>query len=486
MAKKSLGTRLGEWFKKVKESEPDSELLKSDSFYAFSTGFGELTKQAFVNFINSFEPATDADRKLKAEALEAIKNDSVPLQDFRNDFSAAYNEEEPKESKKVIAASGANLGSPVEVSEPRDISTEVAETTRRRRAGQTPSVMEQQEEELSSLDTTLYEKYKRLGLLGNEAATLSYINEVGAANIDPEELQFLYAAASDAPLRPVQVGDKTVLRPFAGHFVAVPMADIIDNFASSQEILNYQTFLMENNIVPQNYFASSMGEYSEELRTSVKVVMNWIDKNLYAEEGTDLFNEISKSLQNSPIYFQKTQELNGAFSYHRQLFNYGLQQMAKNAEQFEAAQEAEAAKEMAMDYIPPSDFVLDEMVEGVFEARLGRKPTEEELDTWSTRFANSYSTAFAQNRAKAEQLESFNFLTAQPELAGLSFEEANEIKKQYPGKGTVDLSMFTTVSPEEIQIQQFEQEYGNVIEALRTGAEKRKMQQDMLTYMFGG
>ena len=46
--------------------------------------------------------------------------------------------------------------------------------------------------------------------------------------------------------------------------------------------------------------------------------------------------------------------------------------------------------------------------------------------------------------------------------------------------------MFTTVSPEEIQIQQFEQEYGNVIEALRTGAEKRKMQQDMLTYMFGG
>ena len=48
MAKKSLGTRLGEWFKKVKESEPDSELLKSDSFYAFSTGFGELTKQAFV------------------------------------------------------------------------------------------------------------------------------------------------------------------------------------------------------------------------------------------------------------------------------------------------------------------------------------------------------------------------------------------------------------------------------------------------------
>ena len=449
-------------------------------------------RKDFVSWLNAnWEPATPQERQEKAEALEHINKNknwiSGAVNDFKSGYASVITEDIPKEStKKVAAPSGANLGSPVEIQEPRNIDQEVAETSRRRRAGETPSVMEQQEQELSSLDTELYEKYKKLGLLGNEAATLSYINTVGAGNIDPEELEFLYAAASDSPLRPVQVGDKTVLKPFAGHFVAVPMADIIDNFASSQEILNYQTFLMENNIVPQNYFASSMGEYSEELRTSVKVVMNWIDKNLYAEEGTDLFNEISQSMQNSPIYFQKTQELNGAFSYHRQLFNYGLQQMAKNAEQFEAAQEAEAAREMAMDYIPPSDFVLDEMVEGVFEARLGRKPTQEELDTWSTRFANSYSTAFAQNRAKAEQLQSFNFLTAQPELAGLSLEEANKMKEQYPGKGTVDLSMFTTVSPEEIQIQQFEQEYENVIEARRTGAEVRKMQQDMLSYMFGG
>ena len=440
-------------------------------------------RKDFVSWLNNnWEPATPQERQEKAEALEHIKNNknwiSGAVNDFKSGYASVIPEDVPEEdTKKVAAVSGANLGSPVEIQEPRNIDQEVEET---------PSVMEQQEQELSSLDTELYEKFKKMGLLGNEAATLSYITEVGSANIDPEELEFLYAAASDAPLRPEQVGDKTVLKPFPGHFVAVPMADIIDNFASSQEIINYQTFLMENNIVPQNYFASSMGEYSEELRTSVKVVMNWIDKNLYAEEGTDLFNEVSQSMQNSPIYFQKTQELNANFSYHRQLFNYGLQQMAKNAEQFEAAQEAEAAREMAMDYIPPSDFVLDEMVEGVFEARLGRKPTQEELDTWSTRFANSYSTAFAQNRAKAEQLQSFNFFTAQPELAGLSLEEANKMKEQYPGKGTVDLSMFTTVSPEEIQIQQFEKEYENVIEARRTGAEIRKMQQDMLTYMFGG
>ena len=447
-------------------------------------------RKDFLDWLNiNWKPTTPQERQEKADAIEQIQKNKNWLSGASEDFKAGYASVLPEEvpdveTKKVAATSGANVGAPVEVEEQTPFVP--SEQDFKSQVPQPKSLMEQQEQELSSLDTTLYEKYKKMGLLGNEAATLAYINEVGAANLDPEELEFLYAAASDAPLRPVQVGDKTVLKPFSGHFVSVPISDIIDNFASGPEITNYQTFLMENGIVPQNYFASSMGEYSEELRTSAKVVMNWIDKNLYAEEGTDLFNEISTSMQNSPIFFQKTQELNGSFSYHRQLFNYGLQQMAKNAEQFEAAQEAEAAKEMAMDYIPPSDYVLDEMVEGVFEARLGRKPTAEELDIWSTRFANSYSTSFAQNRAKAEQLQSFNFLTAQPELAGLSLEEANELKEQYPGKGTVDLSMFSTSTPEEIQIQQFEQEYENVIEAKRTGKEIRKMQQDMISYMFGG
>jgi hypothetical protein len=447
-----------------------------------------LKSKAFVDYVAERFPArTDAERKEAIKTLDEIYGTDEPfLGEQRAEFMSGYNEvipaEEPEESKKVIAASGANLGAPVEVSEPRDITTEVAETSRRRSAGQT-SVQEQQVE-ASGLDTSTYEKYEKLGLIGNEQATIAYL--ANNPDLAAEEVEFLMAAGSDAPLRPVERNGKVQLVPFPGHFTAVPLADIIDNFASSQEILNYQTFLMENDIVPQNYFASSMGEYSEELRTSIKVVMNWIDKNLYAEEGTDLYNEVTKGVENSPVYFQKTQELNGTFSFHRQLFNYGLQQMAQNAEQFEAAQEAEAARKMAQEYIPPADYILDDMVEGVFEAKLGRKPTEEELDIWSTRFAASFSIAFNQNRAKAEELSSYNFLTAQPELAGLSFEEASELQKQYPGKGMVDLSMFSVVTPEEIRAKQFEDEFGNVIEARQTGAEVRKMQQDMLTYMFGG
>ena len=481
---KSIGTILGEIFLAFKKGELDFNAINAETLGMSPEAYvgqqlGTMSAKKFENFINSFTPATDEQRLAKAEALKAIKENKKPFKKFRKDFAEA-SIDVSESTTKIASTSGANLGAGVVVEEQTPFIS--SEQDFKSQVPQPKSVLEQQAE-ASGLDTSVYEKYEKLGLIGNEQATIAYI----AANpdLEDEDLEFLNAAASDAPLRPVERNGKTFLIPFAGHFTSVPLADIIDNYASSQEILNYQTFLMENNIVPQNYFASSMGEYSEELRTSIKVVMNWIDKNLYAEEGTDLFNEVNKGMESSPVYFQKTQELNGTFSYHRQLFNYGLQQMAQNAEQFDAAQEAEVARKMAQEYIPPADYVLDDMVEGAFEAKLGRKPTAEELDKWSTRFANSYSIAFAQNRAQAEKLQSFNFLTAQPELAGLTFEEAAELQAQYPGKGMVDLSVFSTVSPEEVRAKQFEDEFGNVIEARQTGAEVRKMQQDMLTYMFG-
>ena len=40
------------------------------------------------------------------------------------------------------------------------------------------------------------------------------------------------------------------------------------------------------------------------------------------------------------------------------------------------------------------------MVDAYFENKLGRSATEEELDEWSTNFADSYSIAFAQARVK--------------------------------------------------------------------------------------
>ncbi len=88
--------------------------------------------------------------------------------------------------------------------------------------------------------------------------------------------------------------------------------------------------------------------------------------------------------------------------------------------------------------------------------------------------------------SKAEELESYNFLTAQPEYADIGQSQIEDLQKQYPGRGTVDLSMFSITTPAEISEQQFEDEYGNVVEATQNAKQVRKMQQDMLTYMFGG
>lgn len=481
---KSIGTILGEIYLAFKKGEINTSSIDTSQLGMSPEAFvgqsvGEWSAEKFIAFINSFTPATDEQRKAKADALQAIQDEGKLFKKFRSDFAAAIQEDEPAEetTTKIAAGTGPNLSSPVTVEQSSTIARDVAETTRQRRVGQTPVGQTQ-----SELDTELFEKYSALGLIGNEAATLSYIQSVGANNIDAEELEFLYAAASDAPLRPKKLPNgKTQLVPFPGHFQGIPLSDIIDSYASPDEIKAFQNFMEQNNIVPQNYFASSRGQYSEELRKSIQVVMNWIDKNIYAEEGTSLHTEILNNTQSSPIFFTQTQQLNGSFSYARQLFNYGLQEMAVNAQQYELAQEAEYAKELAQQYIPPSQETLDDMVEGYFEAKLGRKPTEGELDEWSTKLAASHSTSFQIARAKAEELQSYNFMRMQPEYSDITVGD-----QTYSGVGKVDLSMFSIPTPEEITQSQFEQEYSKGIEARKNGREIRKMQQDLLIHVLGG
>ena len=207
---------------------------------------------------------------------------------------------------------------------------------------------------------------------------------------------------------------------------------------------------------------------------------------MYAVEGTEAYKAIMEETDLAPVYFSQTQAKVNDWSFARNLFNAGLKEMAINYAKLGEADEAEAAKKLAAEYIPPSQGSLEEMVEGYFEAKLGRKPTEEELDIWSTNFASSYSVAFAQARSKAEELSSYNFLTAQPEYLDIGKSEIKDLQEQYPGRGNVDLSMFSLATPAEISAQQFEDEYGNVVEATQNAKQVRKMQQDMLTYMFGG
>lgn len=486
MAKKSLGTRLGEWFRELKKREPNSELVKLDSTYAFSTGIGEITKEAFINFINSFEPATDAERKLKAEALETIKNESVPLENFRNDFSAAYNEEPVTQSEdtKIAAPSGANMGSAVVTSTPDESWTD---KTRRRREGET-AISPSDEITGPQLDFSTYEKYAKLGLIGNEIAVQNYITNAqeNGITIPAEDLEFLLAASADSPLRPVVQGNSVTLAPHAGYFVAAPIAGIIDNYASTQEISSYQKFLLENKIVSPDWFVGYEGKYGEPLRQSIQEVMDWIDRNLDATPGSDLYKQLMQEMETGQsVFFTKTQELNNEFSFERQLFNYGLKEFAKVTNANARYQEGEIAKQIIAKMDIPGPLEMKELVTDYFEAKLNRPPTDEELSTWSDKFYESYSLTAAKQRAKNEFLNNYNFALSTDAYQQLQQIGRDETKTFQPGTGKVDLSMFAIDSPEAVRDAQFEQEYGKVTKAIESGKQVRKMQQDMILYMFG-
>jgi hypothetical protein len=432
----------------------------------------ELIKQGGPKFIEyldaNWEVTSDADRKAKAKALEQIRGD-MPLSGAITNFKAGFDEE---------MSGVTTTDDDVEVIEevgPTQTAADIAAGIEDGPSEPDPDAPKQVEVGDDLLDINLFEQISVKVNLDDPLSIKTYIQN--NPNLSQAELQFLQSAADGAPLRPVLNADGTTsLLPFAGHFEGTPVTGILDNYASEDEIIAFQNFLTENNLVPQNYFAESIGESSEKLRTSIQMVMNWIDTNMYAVEGTETYKAIMEETELAPVYFSQTQAKVNDWSFARNLFNAGLKELAAKQVKLDEADEAEAAKKLAAEYIPPSQGSLEEMVEGYFEAKLGRKPTEQELDTWSTNFASSYSVAYAQARSKAEELESYNFLTAQPEYADIGQSQIEDLQEQYPGRGTVDLSMFSLATPAEISEQQFEDEYGNVVEATQNAKQVRKMQ----------
>lgn len=493
--------KLGELFKSFVTSrelriEQDLQVAEALDDTATRKDFFEWVAENFdfLNFDKDAPPfiATAETRKAKGEALQKLySSEYAGFENAKQEFLAGYNssDEEPvSDTKKVAAGTGSNISAPVEVKDTTaPINQTVGETTRRRREGETPIVpTEQPTTGGQTLDTTTYKRFQELGILGNEAATLQYIAE-NKQNLSAEELAFLYAAAGDAPLRPKSDGETTYLVTFPGHFVGVPLSDIIDNYASQGpggEIEQLQLYLEQNGIVSQNYFAQSRGEPSEELRQVIKQVMKWIDFNIYAVEGTGLYDEIINEMTGSPVFFTKNQELNGDFNFARQLFNFGLKEMAENAQIYEAYQEAEYAKEIGTQFIPPTQAKLEDMVEGYFEEQLNRPPTAEELDLWSTKFAESYSMSFREARAKAEAYNSYNFLLQQPEIGAMG-QISNDAQAQVPGTGSVDLSQFTYREAEDIQEEMFEDEFGAGIDAAEKAVDKQTLQHAMFRHLLG-
>ena len=147
--------------------------------------------------------------------------------------------------------------------------------------------------------------------------------------------------------------------------------------------------------------------------------------------------------------------------------------------------EAKVAEQLAKDFIPPRKENLEEMVEAYFEQKLNRKPTAQELDQWSSTFADSYSIAFGQARAQAKQLADFNFMQSNTQYFENEAQQ-KQFEKDYPGIGFTDLSQFSIDTPEDIMQDQLDSEFGKTQDAVERGRTIRKMQSDLIQYMFGG
>ena len=307
-----------------------------------------------------------------------------------------------------------------------------------------------------------------------------------------ELIEYQSLMESDALVRPAFNDDGTPMLdadgkqyflPFQSHFDGVKISDIIDSNASPQEITAWQNYLVRHNIVPDEYFAGSEGQMSEQLRASIKYVMNWLDQNRHVVKGTDVYaNEIEGQ---DAIFFTSYSSMYEDADYHRNLINYALKEMAAERVQLDKADEAKIAEELAKQFIPPRKENLEEMVEAYFEQKLNRKPTAQELDQWSGTFAESYNVAYAQARVQAQQLADYNFMQSNTQYFENEAEQ-KQFEKDYPGIGYTDLSQFSIDTPEDIMQDQLDAEFGKTQDAVERGRAIRKMQSDLIQYMFGG
>jgi len=183
------------------------------------------------------------------------------------------------------------------------------------------------------------------------------------------------------------------LQVFGGYFNNVLFSNIFSQSATTQEIVSFQNYLIENNIATAEDFAGTKGKYSETLRQKIESVMDWADQNINAAEGTPLRNEI---MGEEPVFFAGIEYENMDVSFERNLFNRAVKEIAKaniDLKKFELEKSLEAEK---IKYLPPRKENLDEMVEAYFVANTGRSPSAEELNEWSTALARSYSESYTQ------------------------------------------------------------------------------------------
>lgn len=278
------------------------------------------------------------------------------------------------------------------------------------------------------------------------------------------------------------------LQVFGGYFNNVLFSNIFSQSATTQEIVSFQNYLIENDIATAEDFAGTKGKYSETLRQKIESVMDWADQNINAAEGTPLRNEI---MGQEPVFFAGIEYDNMDVSFERNLFNYAVKEISKSnidLKKFELEKELEVEK---IKYLPPRKENLDEMVEAYFVANTGRSPSAEELSEWSTALAKSYSESYTQLERFKYEVENMDITTKPIVDTSFTVDPMTERPRRVDtvtGK-LLDFGNLQEMQPmtvEEIFEAKFEEEFGDEQEAFERGSQIREMQNNIMSAMYGG
>lgn len=278
------------------------------------------------------------------------------------------------------------------------------------------------------------------------------------------------------------------LQVFGGYFNNVLFSNIFSQSATTQEIVSFQNYLIENDIATAEDFAGTKGKYSETLRQKIESVMDWADQNINAAEGTPLRNEI---MGEEPIFFAGIEYENMDVSFERNLFNRAVKEIAKaniDLKKFELEKSLEAEK---IKYLPPRKENLDEMVEAYFVANTGRSPSAEELNEWSTALAKSYSESYTQLERFKYEVENMDITTKPIVDTSFTVDPMTERPRRVDtvtGKllDFGNLQEMQPMTPAEIFEAKFEEEFGDEQEAFERGSQIREMQNKIMSAMYGG
>ena len=292
--------------------------------------------------------------------------------------------------------------------------------------------------------------------------------DLGISEDSANELATALAGINDDGVGLRLQPDTGELAPDESYF-GVSTDDIISRLATPNEIKQFQDYLIQSGVFPRGYFAGTEGQYSEKLRTAIVDVMNFIDANINLTP--DVVADIRKE---TPVYFSSVQQDNQDLSFERNLFNYGLKEFIRIDEAEKKFEESQNAKDRARSFIPPADSELEDFTEAYFYAKLGRKPTTQELDTWSTNLARSYSTAYAESEAAKTAFD--DQMYAQGLVPQDSMSNTN-----------LDLSQFRSGRTQAgIFDENFETAFESEIDEFEAGERKKSYQNQLLQIMFGG